>query len=160
MALIAIDPGNVQSAYVRLTDSLDPRDGVFGKEDNNNLLKVLEDVHKDDEVVIEMVACYGMPVGEEIFETVYWIGKYAMMAEYHGATVTRIKRQAVKLHLCHDSRAKDGNVIQALKDRFGGKGTKAAPGWFYQVGGDVWQAYGLAIAYSDTRVQARDGARG
>ena len=56
-----------------------------------------------------------MPVGAEVFETVYWSGRFA---EAYGVEhVERITRVDVKMHLCHTSRAKDGNIRQALIDR-------------------------------------------
>lgn len=46
--------------------------------------------------------------------------------------MSRIPRLKVKVHLCHDSRAKDANIRQAILDRFGGKavaiGSKRQPG--------------------------------
>ena len=68
-----------------------------------------------------------------------------------------IYRKDVKLHLCHTTKAKDSNITQALIDRFAsgepnrGKGTKAAPGWFYGFKADIWQAYALAVLAADTR---------
>jgi hypothetical protein len=88
----------------------------------------------------------------EVFETVYWSGRFA--EAYGAARVDRVPRLKVKLHLCHDSRAKDGNIRQAILDRFGGKdqaiGRKAAPGPLYGIAGDVWAALALAIAWWDT----------
>jgi hypothetical protein len=63
-----------------------------------------------------------MPVGAEVFETIYWSGRFAeAYGVEHDARITRID---VKMHLCHSPRAKDGNVRQALIDRFGKPGTK------------------------------------
>jgi hypothetical protein len=69
-----------------------------------------------------------------------------------------VKRLAIKLHHCHDSRAKDSNIAQALVYRFApgqpnrGKGTKAAPGWFHGFAADIWQAYALAVYAADVEV--------
>ena len=101
--------------------------------------------------MIEKIASYGMAVGETTFKTVYWSGRFA---EAYGAErVHRVPRLAVKLHVCHDSRAKDANIRQALIDRFGGKekaiGKKASPGQLYAVSGDLWAALSLAITWFD-----------
>ena len=44
---------------------------------------------------------------------------------------------------------KDGNVRQALIDRFGVVGTKKDPGWFYGFHADIWQAYAVGVTYMD-----------
>jgi hypothetical protein len=107
--------------------------------------------------VIEQVASYGMPVGSEVFETVYWSGRFA--EAYGAGRVHRVPRLQIKLHLCHDSRAKDGNIRQALVDKFGGKdkaiGKKASPGPLYGVSGDVWAALALAVTWWDQNSAAR-----
>ena len=64
-------------------------------------------------------------------------------------------RLKVKQHICHDSRAKDSNIIQALVDRFAygqrnrGKGIKKEPGFFYGFKADIWQAFALAVTFFD-----------
>jgi hypothetical protein len=69
-----------------------------------------------------------------------------------------VYRADVKLHHCHSSKAKDSNITQALIDRFAsgvpnhGKGSKAAPGWFYGFKADIWAAYALAVYTADTLV--------
>jgi hypothetical protein len=58
----------------------------------------------------------------------------------------------------HDSRAKDGNIGQALVDRFGGKaaaiGKKAAPGPLYTVSGDPCAVLALAVTWFDQNAPA------
>ena len=146
--LIAIDPGTVQSAIVRWN----------GKEilgscivPNLTALAVL-DGSTDDECSIEMVSSYGMPVGKEVFETVFWIGRFFeawRVKRLHQPEPHRLLRREVKMHICHDSRAKDGNVRQALIDRFGAPGTKNAPGLTYGLKADLWQAFALAVCTFD-----------
>lgn len=153
MTLLAIDPGNKQSAYVVVNEELFPV--AFGKVPNSELLGWLP-THLVDRCVIEMVASYGMAVGADVFETCVWIGRFAQTVEATGLDVQLIKRNAVKVHLCGSSRAKDGNITQALVDRFApgqpnrGKGTKGDPGFFYGFSADVWQAYALAVFAADT----------
>lgn len=161
MRLLAIDPGNTHSGWC-VIDTTDRMPIEFGKSINEALLHRI-DTYSDmpgnlavDRVVIEMVASYGMPVGAEVFETCVWIGRY--MQSYidgYGLTAELVKRQPVKLHHCHSTKAKDSNVRQALVDRFApgqpnhGKGTKSSPGWFYGFAADVWQAYALAVYAAD-----------
>jgi len=165
MRILAIDPGNSESAYV-VIDSETQRPQEFAKVPNHQLLVDLSldnllALHSTvDLVVIEMIASYGMAVGAEVFETCVWIGRFQQaIADRTGTTPELIKRHPVKMHHCHSARAKDSNITQALVDRFApgatnhGKGTKAQPGWFYGFAKDVWQAYALAVYAADTRAQ-------
>ena len=154
--LLAIDPGNTESAYV-IIDTSDCRVIWAEKLDNHTLLdRLLEkSTHYYDHAVVEMVASYGMAVGREVFDTCVWIGRFDMACA--NGWPGHVYRRDVKLHLCGDSRAKDTNIRQALVDRFApgqpnhGKGTKADPGWFYGFRADIWQAYALAVYAADTQ---------
>lgn len=77
-----------------------------------------------DEIVIEMIASYGMPVGKEVFETCVWIGKFAQASNLNEEY---IYRKDEKMNICHSMKAKDSNIRQALIDRFGEVGTKKNP---------------------------------
>jgi hypothetical protein len=124
-------------------------DGVlnsFAKEPNEVVLeRVLRMI--GPEVVIEKICSYGMAVGEEVFETVYWSGRFAQAA---GGNVGRLPRLKVKLQLCRDSKAKDANIRQALIDRFGGSAAIKKGGPLHKVSGDVWAALGVAVTWEET----------
>ena len=152
--ILAIDPGNLQSAYVVMGRDLRPLE--FEKTENEELLAripQLMDRYGDLSLAIEMVASYGMPVGREVFETCFWAGMLWQAANVKEKRL--IYRMDEKLCLCHDSRAKDANIRQALIDRFAygvpnkGKGTKKEPGWFYGFSADVWQAYAVGVTCAD-----------
>jgi hypothetical protein len=152
--VLAIDPGNVQSAYC-LIDVDTRRPLEFAKLPNDELRAQLRDP-TPAAVIIEMVATYGMPVGAEVFETCVWIGRFIESAiAATGRTPELIYRSPVRAHHCHSNKAKDANVTRALVDRFApgqtnfGKGTKTAPGWFHGFQRDVWQAYALAVYAAD-----------
>jgi len=146
--ILAIDPGNEQSAYAVLDQDLRPVD--FGILKNANMFGIILN-SPARHFVIEMVASYGMAVGQEVFETCVWIGRFLQFAEERGAfrQIRRILRMDEKIMLCHDSRAKDANIRQALIDRFGPVGTKANKGWFYGVSKDVWSAIAIGVTYND-----------
>jgi hypothetical protein len=150
--LLAIDPGCYDSAYVVIDHHHRPLD--FGKIPNPDLLNRASSSGVSW-AAIEQVASYGMPVGEEVFETVRWAGRFEQRLLDSGHRVERVKRLQVKLHLCHVASARDSNIRQALCDRFAlgvrnyGKGTKAEPGWFYGFHADVWAAYALAVTVMD-----------
>ena len=150
--ILAIDPGNIESAAVLISKDYTPL--AFTKTRNEDVLAIVK-AGRYREVVIEMVASYGMAVGASVFETCVWIGRYTQAATDAGKEVTARRRMEVKMNICHDSRAKDSNIIQALIDRFAantrnhGKGTKKEPGFFYGFGKDVWQAYALGVTHLD-----------
>lgn len=152
--ILSIDPGTTQSAFVLLDESLKPVE--FGKYVNENVrseIRRLTRLHyiagEPVTVVVEMVASYGMPVGAEVFETCVWIGRFAEMAEQCGSLVNFVYRKDEKINLCGSMKAKDGNIRQALIDRFGVVGKKASPGWFYGVSKDVWAAIAVGVTYHD-----------
>ncbi|MFH5209248.1 hypothetical protein ACHIPZ_13740 [Antrihabitans sp. NCIMB 15449] len=160
--ILAIDPGNTESGWV-LIDPTDCQPIEFGKTENSKLRQLIlcdSPLVDADLVVIEMVASYGMAVGKDVFGTCVWIGKFAEAVRgnwYPFIEPKLVYRRDIKLHHCHNPRAKDANITQALVDRFApgepnrGKGTKAAPGWFYGFKADIWQAYALAVYIADTR---------
>ena len=139
--ILAIDPGNVESAYVMWDGQ---KIDEYGKWSNAVLKDYIKKIDYDL-CAIEMVASYGMPVGATVFATCVWIGRF--MENVHD--VNLIYRKDVKMHLCGQTRAKDSNIIQALKDRFGEKGTKKSPGLTYGLSKDVWQAFALAVYFYD-----------
>lgn len=148
MRLLAIDPGTTESAWV-VWDGASILD--HGTEPNNALMsRIRTRAYEPTKCCIEMVASFGMPVGAEVFETVYWIGRYA---EAFGiAAVTRLTRIEIKNHLCHTSRAKDSNIRQAIIDRLGPVGKKKTPGPCFGISGDEWSALAVAITFWDKYV--------
>lgn len=159
MRILAIDPGTTQSAYCEVdADTYQIRD--FGKIDNAALLCKMQTTMAEV-VVVEMVACYGMPVGREVFETCVWIGRYLQAAEAAFRRTDRIFRQEEKLTLCHSNKAGDANIMRALIDRFAahdlrsGKGTKDHPDWFYGFHRDIWSAYAVAVTWLDKQQEAK-----
>lgn len=163
MIILAIDPGNEQSAWC-LYDSAAKKPICHSKGDNDLLLDAecgvlwRDDVRGSpvDHLAIEMIASYGMPVGREVFETCVWIGRFV---ESWGGPYTFVYRKNVKLHLCNSPRANDATIRQALIDRYGGKqaaiGTKRAPGPLYGVKADVWSALAIAVTYSETCAKSK-----
>jgi hypothetical protein len=109
--------------------------------------------HDDRAVlVVEQIESFGMPVGVEVFETVFWAGRFV---EVWGGAWERVTRRAVKLHLCGQARAKDGHIRQALIDRYGpGReaaiGRKASPGPLHGLRADLWAALAVGVTWTDT----------
>ena len=120
--------------------------------------RILGDRGEPWECVLEQITSYGMPVGAEVFETVFWTGRFYSAAKTLRRIPTRIPRGKVKLHICGSPGAKDSNIRQALIDRFGGKdraiGKKASSGPLYGLRKDEWQALALAVTWWDQRATA------
>lgn len=155
----AIDPGPTQSALVTFRGW-----EIVNKEILENLqlrdyLAALN--HPGVLLAIEMVQSFGMPVGASVFETVFWIGRFV---EAWSGKHRLIYRKDIKLHLCGSSRAKDGNVRQALLDLYkpagGGKtpqiGTKAKPGPLYGMKSHLWSALAVAVTAHVTVEKSAD----
>lgn len=161
--ILAIDPGNVESAYVVIDENLRPIE--FGKISNEELLNKCGNGSFSEckYIAIEMVACYGMAVGATVFDTCVWIGKFAERLEYElDLKPNYIYRKDEKMNLCHSMKANDSNITQALIDRFApgvrnkGKGTKKEPGWFYGFKKDIWQAYAIGVTYHDMHLEGEE----
>ena len=152
--IIAIDPGNIESAYVIMQ-------GIEiiakGKIENNQMLNLVygfKEFYYDAELYIEMVASYGMSVGKTVFDTCVWIGRFyeawVLTHESGSKQPELIFRKDIKMHHCNATFAKDSNIITALKDKYGEKGTVKNPGFFFGVSKDVWQAIALATYILET----------
>lgn len=149
MAILALDPGPVLTAWM----VFDGQPIRFGIETTGVVLESMRTSETDAIVACECLQCFGMPVGKETFETAYWIGRFMEIA---GSRFVRVYRSEVKMHLCHNMRAKDGNIRQALLDKFGGKanaiGTKKQPGPLYGVSSHAWSALAVAVTASETKL--------
>lgn len=148
MIVFAIDPGTHESAFVRWDGAI--KDS--GIESNDALIAFLTNgkLYDVDVFAIEMVACYGMAVGKEVFETCVWIGRFYETVRRGYSRVPRfVYRQQVKLYHCQSPRAKDANIRQALIDKYGAPGTKKNPGATYGLKSHLWAAFALATYVSE-----------
>lgn len=147
--LLAIDPGDEQSAWVLWDDGI----RGHGTEANQRVLTLLRaddpTFNPVDTLVIEMIASYGMPVGRSVFETCVWVGRFIEAWERTGRIWRYAYRRQIKLDLCGHAGAKDSHVREALIDKFGGKATaigkKATPGPLYGIVKDEWAALAVAV---------------
>jgi len=153
--ILAIDPGPELSAYVEFDGSRIMHHGIDENAGIWDLMYRTEAEH----MAIEMVASYGMPVGEDVFLTVWEIGRHChhweCCAKTDAPNADLVYRKEVKHHLCGTHKAKDANIRQALIDRFGpGKeaaiGRKATPGPLYGLKSHEWSALAVAVTWWDT----------
>ena len=168
--VLAIDPGSTRSGWVIFDGKL-RKCGLVGNLKLRNLLRyggydegtraqlrVLPVAKRSDyqtwlmscgrdekfTLAVEMIASYGMPVGASVFETCVWIGRFV---EAWGGDFQYVTRRAVKLELCNSAKAKDSNVSQALRDRFGWSRSEARK---LGLKADIWQALGVAVCWWET----------
>lgn len=153
--IIAIDPGPLESAWLQwsihaglLGGGMVSNSALLGMVRTHGFLppegSIAQKRGDVPNVAIEMIACYGMPVGKETFETCLLIGRLQEAFERNGSTPHLVYRKDVKMHLCHSMRAKDANIRAALIDKHGAPGTKKSPGKTYGISGHLWAA--LAVA--------------
>ena len=161
--IIGIDPGNKETAIVLIDDQNIPI--ISAKMSNATVCGWIYDAMINRingasvEIGIECIASYGMAVGAEVFETAEWSGRIREYVDTWTESIFRVYRRDVKLNLCGSSKAKDGNVRQAIIDRYprtgGGKtpqiGTKKEQGPLYGFAKDKWAALGVALTVADMR---------
>lgn len=157
--IFAIDPGDVQSAYV-IYDEGNVIPIAWAKEDNDLVRAALETAlifgnSRVLRVAIEMIASYGMPVGKTIFDTCVEIGRLTQICARYEYEVEYITRVKARTHMCHSAKASDSNVMHAIYDRYGGSrqtavGTKKEPGPLYGFKKDIWQALAVAICVAES----------
>jgi len=160
MMILAIDPGPEKSAWVLYNPESQEPIINMGIEENEALIDFFYEYSDDerlDEVVIEMVASYGMAVGASVFETCVTIGRFVQL--FTRLPVNMMYRKDVKMHLCHSMRAKDANIRQAIIDRLGPPGTKKHPGKTFGVKADIWAALACAVTFADTRPKGEADGR-
>lgn len=141
---IGIDPGPRESALVVWDGSRVIKSGDLL---NGELAEYLDSPNAGVTVACEWIESFGMAVGREVFETVFAIGMFSQHAP-----LRLVPRRDVKMHLCASPRAKDGNIRQALIDRFGAVGTKKTPGPLFGIAGHRWAALAVAVTAHDLAV--------
>lgn len=156
-AVCAIDPGSEHSGYVIL-DAGDERVAETGNLANGELLEWIGRLAPDelDAIVLEWTAPRGMLGSAQLFETLYWTGRFYQAAVAAGVPVHRLERVQAKMYLVGQRNAKDPQIRAALIDRFGGVGGKAAavgtkrdPGPLYGVATHAWAALAIAVTFAD-----------
>lgn len=148
--ILAIDPGPEQCGFALLSGRRVLESGVL---DLHEMLAALRGTCTSPEtlIAVEMIASYGMPVGAEVFATCVNIGRMVETCAERGREVQLVTRMEVKMHLCANPKAKDGNIKQALIDLLGPQGTKKAPGPTYGIKSHAWAALAVAVTVAGMR---------
>lgn len=149
--IFTIDPGTFESAFCEWNS----QEGLVthGIIPNGEMLNILDHAYAD-RFGIEMVASYGMPVGREVFETCVWIGRFIERWKGKSDLVEPllIYRRDIKIHHCGSMKAKDKNIAQALKDKYGEVGTLKNPGPLYGVKSHIWSALAVATFILEKKI--------
>lgn len=144
MNVIGIDPGPKESAVVEWDGKL-----ILLAENipNEQLLGRMEEwVGGWQHLWIEGMQSYGVVMGGATVQTLMWIGRFIQNWKHVSGNreVFLCYRPKIKAHICGNAAAKDSHVAEALQDRLGPKGTKAAPGPTFGISKHLWSA--LAVA--------------
>ena len=162
MRIIGIDPGNRETAYCFIEDG---KPTIFRKLTNLFMLEQIYFGWQFEYVaVIEQISGMGMAVGKDVFETVWWSGRFCEAIEIMKRPVHRVPRRDVKLYLCGSARAKDSNIITAIVDRYDperiygkyGKGVKKNPGPLFGMSKDVWQAFAVGLTWIGQNIDIQE----
>lgn len=155
--ILAIDPGTTESAYV-LAEYPSMKPFLFDKISNDEMIVMIRNICFGYDLIasaVERFASYGMPTGQETIDSIAWAGQFQRELINDGCEPLMIFRRQEKQCICHDMRANDATIRQALIDRFAygvpnkGKGTKKEPGFFYGFRADVWQAFAIAVTAAE-----------
>lgn len=146
LPIFAIDPGTTESGVVMYHPLSEQVIQAWPCVENMKVRAMLIQCQRPKRVIVEWIACYGMAVGREVFETCRFVGRLEEIVESSGGEIEYITRPTVKTRICGTPRAKDPNVRQALIDRFGIVGTAKKPGPLYGISKHAWSALAAAVA--------------
>jgi len=142
--ILGIDPGPVRTAWVLIHGSGENTRVLRSDWEENE--KAIDDIcvlcleFDIDRTICEDVRSYGLAVGETVFMTCRWIGRFWELLKDHTEFI-RADEPTIKISLCGVAKAKDTNVRRAAFDRFepygGGAtpevGTKKQPGPLFEM---------------------------
>lgn len=149
--LLAIDPGSAESGCVLVAyDPDQPEILAAGTYPNGLVLRALREAGEDLLCLVEDFVASGQPQGLHTTKTPEQIGRFREALEGRGVELHRMKRSDVLRYLGvvrQKGKTTDSLVSLNLRERYGEKGTKKAPGLLYGLAGHSWQAMGLAVAW-------------
>lgn len=158
MRLLAIDAGDIKSAYIIYDSEIKK---VIEKNFllNNDFINRIERLcfdRKIDEAAIEKLHSMGMPVGQTTFDTIFMNGRIYELLSRNGIEAKLYPRHDIKMHLCNSTRAKDTNIRMALVNRFGEASTKKNPHDTYNeltdkiyFGSHFWSCLAVAMYHTE-----------
>jgi hypothetical protein len=184
--ILSIDPGSKESAMITLVAGEPER---WQKWNNCILIDFLRMPPLSiDHLVIESMVSYGQVVGDDVFETCRWIGRFEEVWLSRGGSVSFLRRAEVKKHVAESASAKDSGVRESLIRRWGGQevaiggavcracnrkkrampgcmkclgtGDATPKGPLHGIASDVWSALAIAVTYHDLHAAPVAGRNG
>jgi len=146
--ILSLDPGSEKTAWC-IFDVHNQIPLHWGLESNHDVLdKIVKNSFpaKYDRLVVEMIQSFGMPVGQTVFITCVWIGRF--IQAWNSPNYTFIYRNEEKMAICQSMKANDATIKQALKDIYGNPGTKKNPGKLFGISKDMWSALAVAVTFA------------
>lgn len=143
---LAFDPGNEKTGWISYKREDDAPGGLVivehGNSPNAEIRKMIREIPRNERgfLSIETPKPRGQLTSTEEFETCIAIGRFLQV--WAVSRWSYVHRDDVKYHLCRDIGAKDKNVTQALKDRFGGEQHAVGGIKCKNCGGKGWKGKG------------------
>lgn len=129
MKIFAIDPGSSLSGIVTYDKDAESQVKDPGKLDNLVVVDLIRSFAADFQegkgvIVIEFPQPRGQLASKELFQMIFWVGRFYEIARAAGLPSSAVRfcdRKDVKMALCGSNSVKDKQIRQAIIDRFGGQ---------------------------------------
>lgn len=153
--VFAMDPGPTASGWIHINYEAEAP-FVARHSGNEEMLAILRHYpfEADTVLVLEGIEARGMPVGDDVFQTCQWIGRFSQVWEERrergeplGPFYLVFKNQMK--HIVGGKRnIPTTEINRLLREEYGEKGTKKAPGLLYNVSGaHCWSALAVGTAW-------------
>lgn len=143
--ILGIDPGTTETAYCLIDKNYKI---LMADKINNEEFINLCFTSPNIQIACESLQSYGMPVGREVFETAYIIGRIIQKANDNNIPYTLYPRPEYAKSICGVKKVTDAVLKQALEMRFGGykKGETLA---MLKGNSDKRSAFAVAVYHLD-----------
>jgi len=149
VTVIGIDPGAKQSSLV-VWDSVAKVITYKGILDNDHVPFCVRSAPSKSIVAIEQLRGYGLRVGNDTFDSIWWSGVFAEAAKSAGMPFYMLPRADICNHLTDNPKCGDKGIRDALIDRYGEQGSRKEPGRLYGIKSHMWAALAAAVVAGET----------
>ena len=149
--IIGLDPGTTHTGYCLIDFSYKVKEA--GKAENARVRDMLKQMPVSH-AAIESLACYGMAVGREVFETAYQIGRFQEILESRCVPVALYAKPEYGPAIAGVRKVTDSVIRQSLLLRFGGD-KKGEPLHLLRGDSDRRSAFAVAAYHLDNLVRAK-----
>lgn len=157
--IVAIDPGPEKTGVLSISKFENVGGVIFPRVDYNVHIPNIDVTALNSDfspnVVIEMPEPRGMPVGKDVFDTIYWAGRFTQHFKSIHCDVYHMNPRGIKIAICGVAKAKDPSIREAILDILDpnrvygkyGRGKKGANGPLYGIVDHSFACMRMAIAY-------------